>query len=95
MMEGAFFVSKGVILDWMNELLDVSKFYWILFRNSSNLQKLNNAQQEQFTAKSWTQSIQAPSIFQKSNGVLSLITNSSKTIRSYKVHSIKMESKDT
>jgi hypothetical protein len=27
MMEGAFFVSKGVILDWMNELLDVSKFY--------------------------------------------------------------------
>ena len=26
MMEGAFFVSKGVILDWLNELLDVSKF---------------------------------------------------------------------
>jgi hypothetical protein len=24
MMEGAFFVSKGVILEWMNELLDVS-----------------------------------------------------------------------
>ena len=24
MMEGAFFVSKGVILDWMNELLEVS-----------------------------------------------------------------------
>ena len=24
MMEGAFFVSKGVILDWMNDLLDVS-----------------------------------------------------------------------
>jgi hypothetical protein len=24
MMEGAFFVSKGVILDWLNELLDVS-----------------------------------------------------------------------
>ena len=23
-MEGAFFVSKGVILDWLNELLDVS-----------------------------------------------------------------------
>ena len=26
MMEGAFFVSKGVILDWLNDLLDVSKF---------------------------------------------------------------------
>jgi len=24
MMEGAFFVSKGVILEWMNDLLDVS-----------------------------------------------------------------------
>ena len=24
MMEGAFFVSKGVILEWLNELLDVS-----------------------------------------------------------------------
>lgn len=29
MMEGAFFVSKGVILDWMNELLDVSQFLCI------------------------------------------------------------------
>ena len=27
MMEGAFFVSKGVILDWVNELLDVSNIY--------------------------------------------------------------------
>ena len=26
MMEGAFFVSKGVILEWMNELLDVSNY---------------------------------------------------------------------
>ena len=26
MMEGAFFVSKGVILEWLNELLDVSKY---------------------------------------------------------------------
>ena len=24
MMEGAFFVSKGVLLDWMNDLLEVS-----------------------------------------------------------------------
>lgn len=24
MMEGAFFVSKGIILEWLNELLDVS-----------------------------------------------------------------------
>jgi hypothetical protein len=27
MMEGAFFVSKGIILEWMNELLDVSNKY--------------------------------------------------------------------
>lgn len=27
MMEGAFFVSKGVILEWLNELLDVSLIY--------------------------------------------------------------------
>jgi len=27
MMEGAFFVSKGIILEWMNELLDVSIKY--------------------------------------------------------------------
>lgn len=33
MMEGAFFVSKGVILDWVNELLDVSASY-IKIRNS-------------------------------------------------------------
>ena len=30
MMEGAFFVSKGVILDWMNELLDVSYNKWAI-----------------------------------------------------------------
>ena len=29
MMEGAFFVSKGVILEWMNELLDVSDYQTI------------------------------------------------------------------
>ena len=30
MMEGAFFVSKGVILEWMNELLDVSIQIFVL-----------------------------------------------------------------
>ena len=30
MMEGAFFVSKGVIIDWLNELLDVSIIFCIL-----------------------------------------------------------------
>ena len=34
MMEGAFFVSKGVILDWMNELLDVSNTISIPFNQS-------------------------------------------------------------
>ena len=35
MMEGAFFVSKGVILEWMNELLDVS--HYSLTINSSTI----------------------------------------------------------
>tara|TARA_B110000503_G_C7070135_1_gene380517 strand:- start:986 stop:1147 length:162 start_codon:yes stop_codon:yes gene_type:complete len=35
MMEGAFFVSKGVILDWMNELLDVST-NWLCFMNTNS-----------------------------------------------------------
>jgi len=53
MMEGAFFVSKGVILDWINELLDVSLHVdnLILFLFSFNSLRLNNAQQDQYTAK--------------------------------------------
>jgi hypothetical protein len=38
MMEGAFFVSKGVILDWLNELLDVSFFIIITFSVASTYQ---------------------------------------------------------
>ena len=30
MMEGAFFVSKNIILDWMNDLLDVSIIQFII-----------------------------------------------------------------
>lgn len=33
MMEGAFFVSKGVILEWLNELLDVSKHLSLSFNS--------------------------------------------------------------
>ena len=33
MMEGAFFVSKGVILEWMNELLDVSTSFYLQLIN--------------------------------------------------------------
>ena len=51
MMEGAFFVSKGVILEWMNDLLDVSILLTYLILNSFNLLKSNNAQQEQSIAK--------------------------------------------
>ena len=66
MMEGAFFVSKGVILDWMNELLDVS-FISLLFSNyrSYNYQKSSNAQQDQFIARSWMLYTQELSVFQK------------------------------
>ena len=63
MMEGAFFVSKGVILEWLNELLDVSEneavelknahddLLFVFVFNSFNLLKLNNAQPDQYTAK--------------------------------------------
>ena len=53
MMEGAFFVSKGVILEWMNELLDVS--IPLSWHNvfSFNFQKLSNAQLDQSIAKFW------------------------------------------
>ena len=63
MMEGAFFVSKGVILEWMNELLDVSKPepYSLLkkqpladlipFCFSFNCRKLSSARPELFTAR--------------------------------------------
>ena len=66
MMEGAFFVSKGVILDWMNELLDVS-FISLLLSNyrSYNYQKSSNAQQDQFIARSWMLYTQELSVFQK------------------------------
>ena len=33
MMEGAFFVSKGVILEWLNELLDVSEYIQNIINN--------------------------------------------------------------
>jgi hypothetical protein len=66
MMEGAFFVSKGVILDWMNELLDVS-FICLLLNNYSsyNYQKSSNAQQDQFIARSWMQFTQVVLAYQK------------------------------
>ena len=40
MMEGAFFVSKGVILEWMNELLDVSKPLFIYMNLQLQLSKI-------------------------------------------------------
>lgn len=33
MMEGAFFVSKGIIIDWINELLDVSYSFFYQIHN--------------------------------------------------------------
>lgn len=62
MMEGAFFVSKGVILEWMNDLLDVSNRYIMTPNYSYNSQKLSNAPPEPFTARSWTRSTLEPSI---------------------------------
>lgn len=51
MMEGAFFVSKGVILEWMNELLDVSNPQVWIFVFSFNFRKSSSAQQDLSTAK--------------------------------------------
>jgi hypothetical protein len=66
MMEGAFFVSKGVILEWMNELLDVSFICLLLIKYCSyNYQKSNSAQQDLFIAKSWMQFTQELSVSQK------------------------------
>ena len=39
MMEGAFFVSKGVILEWMNELLDVSYICLIIQLQLSKIEQ--------------------------------------------------------
>ena len=48
MMEGAFFVSKGVILEWLNELLDVShiksvlsylKMFWLVTINEDRVMR--------------------------------------------------------
>lgn len=61
MMEGAFFVSKGVILEWMNELLDVStrskstnkkpKANFISISLSCNCLKSSSARRVLFTAR--------------------------------------------
>jgi hypothetical protein len=67
MMEGAFFVSKGVILDWMNELLDVSFNFLLISNNycSYNYQKSSSAQQDQFIARLWMPFTQELSVSQK------------------------------
>ena len=65
MMEGAFFVSKGVILEWMNELLDVSKWLNLNRLFSYNSQKLSNVLQALYIAKLWMQFTQELSVSQK------------------------------
>jgi len=65
MMEGAFFVSKGVILEWMNELLDVSKWLNLNPLFSYNSQKLSNVLQALYIAKLWMQFTQELSVSQK------------------------------
>lgn len=65
MMEGAFFVSKGVILEWMNELLDVSIPLYSTNVFSFNSPKLSSAQLDQSIAKLWMPFIQALSVSSK------------------------------
>ena len=101
MMEGAFFVSKGVILEWMNELLDVSIQIFVLNMKSFeimcsfNLLKLSNVPPVQYTVKLWTQSSQVHSTLPKSNGALSLTMNTLRITKSCRVHLIRMASRDT
>jgi hypothetical protein len=92
MMEGAFFVSKGVILDWINELLDVSLHQ---LPNplicSYNWQKLSSALQALCIAKLWTLYTQVLSTSQKLSGVPSSIMSTSRTIKFCKAPSTKTE----
>ena len=76
MMEGAFFVSKGVILEWMNELLDVSLQNILTTLFSYNCQKSSSVRRALCIARSWIRSTQGPSTCQKSSGEPSSIMSS-------------------
>ena len=94
MMEGAFFVSKGVILEWMNDLLDVSNHTDLISNYSFNSPKLSNAPLELSTAKLWMQSIQELLISAKSSGEQNSTTSMLRITKSFKMHLTKMVSKD-
>ena len=98
MMEGAFFVSKGIIIDWVNELLDVSAIYspinsyfdFFPYFFSSKFQRLNSVRLAQFIVKSLMPSIQGLLVWRRLSLVPNLTMNLLKITKFCKMRSSKM-----
>ena len=94
MMDKAYFVGKGVIIQWVNELLSVSHthphYLSDSFVSSYVFKRLKSALPVQFTALLWTVCIRALSLSVELSGKLNMSTNSWRTTKSFKALSTRM-----